>query len=401
MLYLVAWLTDSALILFVFSVTRLLADQSASPWTLGTLGAVFFLSSALSNVLGGRLSDRIGRKTVSFLGGLALVISLSVLLVFERDTWRLFISYAATGLSVGHIYPPVIAMLSEGVTQKVASFRFLMFGIAFNLGILSGQVGGGWLYDHLGHDAPLWTAIGMAGLTVVCLALYRRDRRRTSDADDGGGEVRSSEKQTVTDDERRSARQFVRLAWLANFAGMFSMSMLWFLFPALAVSLGLPAEQHGVVLGVGRATVIGIYIGMHLLTGWHHRFRYSMAAQLVGLVGMLLVCVAETPVGLAFGVLLLSTLLGYNYFASLFYNRAGHVDDDKGAAFGLNEAFLAFGASGGSLMGGWAATEWGARAPFQLAAMVIAAALLVQWPMLRRWRQEPGGDGETLNANQL
>ena len=40
MLYLIAWLTDCALILFLFSVTRVLAEQQASPWMLGTLGAI-------------------------------------------------------------------------------------------------------------------------------------------------------------------------------------------------------------------------------------------------------------------------------------------------------------------------------------------------------------------------
>ena len=64
MLYLIAWLTDCALILFIFSATRILAEQHADPWTIGTLGAVFFLASAISNSIAGGLSDRIGRRIV-------------------------------------------------------------------------------------------------------------------------------------------------------------------------------------------------------------------------------------------------------------------------------------------------------------------------------------------------
>ena len=93
---------------------------------------------------------------------------------------------------------------------------------------------------------------------------------------------------------------------------------------------------------------------------------------------MILVCVGHEAGVLALGVVLLSVLLGYNYFASLYYNRTGHDDHRKGAAFGLNEAFLALGAGGGSLLGGWAATEWGQRAPFQLATVLIATSLAVQ-----------------------
>ena len=261
-----------------------------------------------------------------------------------------------------------------------ASRRFLRFGIAFNLGILGGQIGGGWLYDHVNATAPLLTAVGLAVGTVICVC-FVSERQRND-----GLELDGSESLEVNHVERVSARRFIRLAWLANFAGMFSMSTLWFLFPTLAVSLEIPAEKHGVVLGVGRAAVIGVYGLMHVVPAWHHRFRYSVLAQLLGLSGMILVCVGRQPASLACGVVMLSVLLAYNYFASLFYNRTGHDDRRKGAAFGINEAFLSLGASGGALLGGWAATELGDRAPFQLAAMLIAASLSVQvvWFIVRR-----------------
>jgi predicted MFS family arabinose efflux permease len=385
MLYLIAWLTDCALILFIFSATRILAEQHADPWTIGTLGAVFFLASAISNTIAGGLSDRIGRRIVSIAGGVGLVASLSVPLIFTDGAWRLYVAYICVGVSVGHIYPSVIAWLSQGGGRVEASRRFLRFGLAFNLGILGGQIGGGWLYDHVSSTAPLQSAIGLAFGTVICLCLVR-ERKAVDGTVTGGAETVG-----VSREERISARRFIRLAWLANFSGMFSMSTLWFLFPTLAVSLGIPAEQHGVVLGVGRAAVIGIYALMHVVPAWHHRFRYSVLAQLLGLSGMILVCVGRQPAALACGVVMLSVLLAYNYFASLFYNRTGHDDRRKGAAFGLNEAFLSLGASGGSLLGGWASTGLGERAPFQLAAILIAASLAVQivWFSVGRRQSDP------------
>ncbi|MFP6768754.1 MAG: MFS transporter, partial [Planctomycetaceae bacterium] len=108
------------------------------------------------------------------------------------------------------------------------------------------------------------------------------------------------------------------------------------------------------------------------------RFRFSVIVQLLGLLGMVLVFVSSTAVALATGVVLLSLLLGYNYFASLFYNREANDDRQKGRAFGLNEAFLGFGAAGGALLGGWVASDWGERAPFQISAVLIAVSLVVQ-----------------------
>ncbi len=377
MLYLIAWLTDCALILFVFSGTRVLADRQADALTLGTLGAAFFMASAISNALAGRLSDRIGRRVVSISGAVSLVASLSVLIVFDQGGWPFYVAYTCVGLSVGQVYPPVIALLSLGHDRREASRRFLLFGLAFNLGILCGQIGGGWLYDNVNQQAPLKLAVALAVGTLFCLLSLREP-----DANDEE-KARSA---AVSDSGRASARRFTRLAWLANFAGMFSMSTLWFLFPKLAVALGIRAEDHGVVLGVGRATVMGIYILMHLFTTWQHRFRFSVVAQLLGLLGMILVYVSSTTVALAAGVMLLSLLLGYNYFASLFYSREANDDRQKGRAFGLNEAFLGFGAAGGSLLGGWAASDWGERAPFQVAAVLIALALVVQLAMFNSCR---------------
>jgi len=142
---------------------------------------------------------------------------------------------------------------------------------------------------------------------------------------------------------------------------------------------------------VGRATVMCVYLLMHAVPIWHHRFRFSVAAQLLGLAGMLMVCVGDRPAAMAMGVVLLSVLLGYNYFASLYYNRSGHVEGGKGAAFGLNEAFLSMGAGGGSLLGGWAASEMGQRAPFQIAAAVIVVGLCVQVAWFLAGRDSSGG----------
>jgi len=379
MLYLIAWLTDCALILFIFSVTRLLAERQADGLTLGVLGALFFLTSALSNAFSGRISDRIGRRLVSLSGAVCLVGSLAVFLIPGEGWWQLYLVYPCVGLAVGQIYPPVIALLSQGTDRRQASLRFLVFGLAFNFGILCGQAGGGWLYDHVGHLAPVQTALGLALGTLLCLCCVRQPVPAAA-----------SEESTnaVLIPERRRADQFMRLSWLANFAGMFSMSTLWFLLPKLAVALSIPADSHGLILSLGRAMVMLCYLAMHLLPHWQFRFGFSVLAQTLGCLGMLMVSASDgvTPLGL--GVVLMSVMMGYNYFSSLFYNRHANEDRRQGSGFGLNEAFLGLGAAGGSLLGGLAVDDWGARAPFGIAAALICAALSWQALRFNRFRQQ-------------
>ena len=151
-----------------------------------------------------------------------------------------------------------------------------------------------------------------------------------------------------------------------------------FVFPDLAVEQEMSSVVHGVVVGAGRATVMGVYLAMHLLPFWQFRFRFSLLAQCLGITGMMIVAVVSNPWAFGLGVILLSLLMGYNYFGSLFYNRRANVDSRKGRAFGINEASLGLGATGGSLLGGWAADGLGIRAPYWIAASLIASLLLVQ-----------------------
>ena len=378
MLYLISWLTDCALILFIFSVTRLLAEKQADGITLGVLGALFFLSSAISNAYAGRICDRIGRRLVSLTGAACLVVSLAIFLIPGSAWWQLYLVYPCVGLAVGQIYPPVIALLSHGTHPRQASLRFLIFGLCFNFGILCGQAGGGWLYDHVSPQAPVQAALVLASGTFLCLCCVRQPSDLT--------EASQPAPPHVTHDPLR-AEQFVRLGWLANCAGMFSMSTLWFLFPKLLVTLSIPADTHGLILSAGRATVMLCYLTMHLLSHWHFRFRFSMLSQTLGCLGMLTVSFAGSPLTLGLGVILMSVMMGYNYFSSLFYNRHAHADHKQGRGFGLNEAFLGLGAAGGSLLGGLMIGDWGTRAPFGISAVLILVALSLQMIQFRKFNQ--------------
>jgi MFS family permease len=104
----------------------------------------------------------------------------------------------------------------------------------------------------------------------------------------------------------------------------------------------------------------------------------------MGVAGLVMVSAATTETWLAGGIAALSAMMGYNYFASLTYHATGYSDRRRGTAFGLQEAFLGFGAAGGSCFGGIAAAYWGENGPFQLAAALVAGLIVVQFVLW--WR---------------
>ncbi len=255
-----------------------------------------------------------------------------------------------------------------GITEAVIPHAVTICCLSFNFGMLSGQLSGGWLFERIGTRAPLLVAIGLTVAGFLCLLWHR----------DEGADRPLAKPDRPEAADARLARAFSRLHWISNFGGMFSMSILWFLFPILVVHLGVPATQHGLVLGVGRAVVISTYCIMYFLPGWQFRFRFAVIAQVVGAVGLIVISQSESAVPLACGVAALSGLMGYNYFASLFYSARGNSAERKGRAFGLNEAFLGLGAAGGSVAGGFASADLGIRTPFEIAAVLVATLLVVQ-----------------------
>ena len=117
-----------------------------------------------------------------------------------------------------------------------------------------------------------------------------------------------------------------------------------------------------------------------------YRFGATVAAQIVGLGGLLLLIRATTQTGLTVGLVGLGLLLGFNYFASLYYSTTSSHDQNKGLASGIHEATLGLGIAAGAFLGGLAGAAMGPRAPYQFSILVLVAMLLVQTCVYLRGR---------------
>ena len=74
-----------------------------------------------------------------------------------------------------------------------------------------------------------------------------------------------------------------------------------------------------------------------------------------------------------------------DYFAGLYYSTTGSADHNRSQAGGIHEATLALGMAGGSFFGGLS-DEWaGERAPYFLAAGVIAILAVAQLLLYRKF----------------
>ena len=239
----------------------------------------------------------------------------------------------------------------------------------WNLGLISGQMTGGWLFTW-SPDWPLYAAAALCFANLALLTVVGpspRPARRSS--------VETPE--PVTPHQSLSAA-FARLAWISNLGGAFAMSMVFHLLPRLLVELDVAPDKHGSVLAVSRVVVIGTYFVLYRLSFWHMRLGPAFVSQCVAAGGLVLISQAEGAGGILLGLVCLAQLVGFNYFASLFYSTAGSSHERRGAASGLHEATLAMGFAAGSGLGGLAGKFGDGGTPYRLAAAVVLSLALVQ-----------------------
>jgi MFS family permease len=374
-LYFISWLTDFGGMLIVFTVSRDLAESGASLLTMGVVGAAVSLCQAASSIVCGRVSDRIGRPLLVFCGTLLLLLAALGCLLLTPYSIPYFAAYAATGLSLGMVFAPLIAWLNPqigGADSRSVSFPLIRFCIAWNLGVVSGQLAGGWLFTF-GRMVPLATAAGLAiANTALVLPARRRSMRVMRGIPRSGPEAGSSPA------DFSSALLFARLNWIANFGSAFTFSMVLHLFPKLAVNLGIPPAQHGVILGLMRVIVIAIYLLLYQTRFWHFRLRYPLAAQTAAAAGLAVLYFARDAYALTAGLMGIGVLTSYNYFAGIYYSSVASRDSQRGRSTGIHEGTLGLGVAAGSVCGGLIGTYAGARAPYPLALAVILVLMAIQ-----------------------
>jgi predicted MFS family arabinose efflux permease len=187
--------------------------------------------------------------------------------------------------------------------------------------------------------------------------------------------------------ESRRATTFAYLGWLSNIAVSVAFSLIVYLFPYVAHESGISPPVHGVMLAFNRVVVVATYVLMHRFTFWHYRFWTAVATQMCAVLGLLLVGFGNSVAVMALGFGLAGLMLGYNYFAGLYYSMLGFGARTKGVASGVHEGTLALGGVVGVLGGGLIGSLHGSRVPYRAGVAVLLLFLAVELAIFLRARK--------------
>ncbi len=168
----IAFLVSGGLVGFITYIGQWLSDRFGV--ATGGITLVFMaggLASLVGAPLGGILSDRWGKRTVSIASNVLLALGVAVV-PFLRWGAALFVAFGVTGLGAGFRQGPLAALMTEMVPAARRGSFIALRNISSQLGIGAAALVGGMLYQHHGYVAVTSLCAAMTALVAVLLATH-------------------------------------------------------------------------------------------------------------------------------------------------------------------------------------------------------------------------------------
>ena len=345
-----------------------------TPGQLGWFFAAANLGLIAGALVGGRLSDRIGRKPVLTISVLAFG-AFSLLNGLAGDMTQLTAARLLTGLGLGAAMPNLIALAAEAMGERS---RNAVIATSY-IGMPVGGTGASLLVLALGpeHWRLLFLIGGAAPLAVgLLLALFLREPAPRGAAPVGRDAGAVSELFT----EDRLARTLV--IWAGFFAAALVLHLMLNWLPLLLQGRGLSKSDAAVaqvafnLLGAGGALVAGLALDT--------RLRLAGVGLSLAAIPLALLLLAGAPAQVV-GLSLAAGLLGAGVLAVnvILYGAAGDCYPPRIRGVGVGAAVGAtrLGALTGPVLAGvlLSAGRSSAEVLTSLLPVVLAAALSVAW----------------------
>jgi MFS transporter, putative metabolite transport protein len=161
--------------LFVMSIALplIIVQFTATPLEQGIIGAAAVIGAIFGALIGGRLCDRFGRKTV-FLADLLMFIVFAVLSAFAWNVGSLILFRFLLGVGIGADYPVCASYVSEFMPKRIRG-RMLIAAFSFQaVGIFAAAAVGLFILAmHPSESAWRWMLVAGALPAIVILVLRR------------------------------------------------------------------------------------------------------------------------------------------------------------------------------------------------------------------------------------
>lgn len=168
----IAFLVSGGLVGFITYIGQWLSQHFGI--STGTIGMVFAYAGVLAvggAPLGGLLSDRWGKRTVSIAASILLAMAVTLVPFLPWGIW-LMIAFGATSVGAAFRQGPLTALMTELIPSDQRGSFIALRNIASQLGIGTAALVGGILYQSCGYAAVTTLCAVMTALVAVLLSTH-------------------------------------------------------------------------------------------------------------------------------------------------------------------------------------------------------------------------------------
>jgi predicted MFS family arabinose efflux permease len=168
------------------------------------------------------------------------------------------------------------------------------------------------------------------------------------------------------------AKNFLRMAWLANPFAYIAINTLLAVIPGLAAKFQMSPMLAGIVCSLWCFVRLGAFVLLWRWPGWHYRFRWLVTAFALLILAFAAILIAPNLAVLIAAQIFFGAAIGLIYYSSLFYSM--DASDTKSEHGGIHEAAIGAGNFVGPAVGA-AALQFAAQSP-NAGAYAVSALLL-------------------------
>jgi len=139
---------------------------------IGVLFTLFWIGRIVSSMSAGRLSDRVGRRSILIPALIGCAIA-SLLAAISLGIELLSISMVIMGISIGAVFPVAVALISDNVHTQQRGVAMGLFETSCGIGMMTAATVGGIVADQFNPRYPyvLCALISIVSVIVLGVAL--------------------------------------------------------------------------------------------------------------------------------------------------------------------------------------------------------------------------------------
>jgi len=350
------------------------SSLGASPSMIGALASVAGLSTMVSPLPFGVLSDRLGRKRVMMLG-VACFVAVPLLYLASRSPVHLLPARALLGVARASTFSIGFLFVSEVAPQSRRSLVQGLYLTSMGVGFTVGPLIGGITAKIWGYASSFYVTSGLAVLGLIPLLFIPM-----SGSSSGGGGFAG-----MLSGFRRMLRSpQILAAGMANFFNSMLYNATMVFYPLYGRSVGLDESQVGVSL-----TVRGMVSTASRLPTGSAALRLGAFRLMTLGLGVSALTMLALP---AFeGLVLISAILGVQGVAYGVYLTSGNIyvteeapAGERGMAMGVYSTFSNLSGVLSPVMLGAVSEAFGLKNSLRFSALVALVGILLLLAFSRR-----------------